>query len=518
MYSAITTATLWGICGEPVTVETDLLPGLPGLSLVGLPQQSVKESKERVKSALINSGYGFPGRKITVNLSPADRRKEGSHFDLPIAVGILCASGLLPQEKVEDYAMMGELSLNGQLHGVTGALPLVLGLRSCGWKKIILPVENQQEMELITDVELYPASHLTQVVEHFHGSKNLVQMSKDRSCDRLSSKMGQDSEGETIDYLDVIGQEEAKRCVVLACGGMHGLLLQGSPGVGKSMIARRIPTVLPALTEEERLEVTRIYSAAGLLKESGLKGDSRPFRAPHYGISPAAMIGSGSRPRPGEVSLAHCGVLFLDELPLFSRKVLEMLRTPVEDGEVTICRAWGTFTFPSRFMLVAAMNPCRCGYYGDAKKACTCTPSQLKSYQDQLSGPLLDRMDLQVYMNRPPLETCTEGERSYAVQRMANLSSAQMRQQIGRIRQRQKERYQGERILYNSQLTPGLIKKFCKLEPEAKTLMSQYIERFSVSLRSQHRILKVARTAADSEGCRDIGVNHLAEALRYRRD
>ena len=518
MYSAIMTATLSGIKGDLVTVETDLLPGLPGLTLVGLPDQSVKESRERVKSAMLNSGFGFPGRKIVVNLSPADRRKDGSHFDLPVAVGILCANGVVDQKVAGQYAMIGELSLNGQIRGVQGALPLVLALHQQGVTKVILPKENREEVELIRDMELFQAEHLDQVIEHLKGNWPLERIcAAGTEVESIDEFMGLNKETQTElsddDFGQVLGQEAAKRCVVLACGGMHGLMMCGSPGVGKTMIASRIPTVLPQLTYEEMLEVTQIYSAAGLIHQREKELHRPPFRSPHYESSAAALIGGGVDPKPGEVSLAHNGVLFLDELPLFKPHVLEALRTPMEDGVIHVSRRGGKYEFPSRFMLVAAANPCRCGYYGDPYRACTCTKNQLDSYRQKMSGPLLDRMDFQVYLTTPPMANRFQDEGESLVK---HLTSKDMREQICHIRQRQRERYINEEILYNSQLTPRLINKYCPLNKEAKGYFGAYIDKFKISLRAQHRIIKAARTIADVEDCDQIAWEHLAEALQYR--
>ncbi|MBQ8590069.1 MAG: YifB family Mg chelatase-like AAA ATPase [Firmicutes bacterium] len=514
MYSEIKTATLSGIHGEIVTVETDLLPGLPGLILVGLADQSVKESRERVKSAMLNSGYGFPGKKIVVNLSPADRKKDGSHFDLPVAVGILCACGRLDQRITGQYAMVGELSLNGQIRGITGALPLVLALRGCGIKKVIVPEENRSELEIIHDMELYEAGHLNQVVSHLQGISRLNCINGENMYNERQTDLHMNgSKGGNRDFSQVVGQETAKRCVILACGGMHGLLMCGAPGVGKTMIASRIPTVLPTLSYSEMLEVTQIYSAAGLMHLRGNDLHIPPFRSPHYETSAAAMIGGGMEPAPGEVTLAHNGVLFLDELPLFKPHVLDSLRTPMEDGVIRVSRRGGKYEYPSRFMLVGAANPCRCGYYGDPHRECTCTRSQLESYRHRMSGPLLDRMDLQIHLSAPAL---SERMDETTGKQTEGLTSAQMREQIEAIRKIQRLRYEKESISYNSQLTPGLIDKYCVMDNEARTQFSRYIDRFRISIRAQHRILKTARTVADGEDCEMILWPHLAEALQYR--
>ena len=406
--------------------------------------------------------------------------------------------------------MMGELSLNGQIRGINGALPLVLALRKHGIRKVILPSENRGEVELIRDMELYEAEHLNDVVHHLQGLDQLHRVER-KDMDDFSHTLIDSSPED--DFSQVVGQEAAKRCVILACGGMHGLLLCGSPGVGKTMIASRIPTVLPQLTYSEMLEVTQIYSASGLMHQRGENLHRPPFRAPHYDASVAAMIGGGPNPKPGEVSLAHNGVLFLDEIPLFKTNVLESLRTPMEDGVIRVARRGGRYEFPSRFMLVAAANPCRCGYYGDPYRQCTCTTNQLEAYRQKMSGPFLDRMDLQIYLSAPAAEHRLKG---FSDQREQRLSSLEMRHQIQKIRDRQAERYQNEHILYNSQLTPGLIEKYCALDREAKHNFGLYLQKFRISIRAQHKILRVSRTIADEADSDQIRWEHVAEALQYR--
>ncbi|HML36939.1 MAG TPA: YifB family Mg chelatase-like AAA ATPase [Bacillota bacterium] len=521
MYSQVISGTLYGLDSEQVVVETDLSPGLPAFNVVGLPDATVRESKERIRAAIVNSGFKFPAKRITVNLAPAGTRKEGTHFDLPMAVGVMASVGQIRKERAERYAFLGELSLDGSVNRINGALPLVIGLRNQGVEKIILPAANAEEASAVRDVLLFPINHLRELAAYFDGEYHIAPYQKTRSEQAKTAVAD-------LDFSDVAGQAAVKRALQVAAAAVHNVLLIGPPGAGKTMMARRVSGILPAMTYEEKLEVTKIYSVAGELSDCLPMITARPFRSPHHTVSGAALIGGGGSPKPGEVSLAHNGVLFLDELPEFNRYVLEMLRQPMEDERVAISRIRGTAVFPSKFMLLASMNPCPCGYYGDPSHECTCTPYQIRNYLAKISGPLMDRIDLHIEIMPVKYEDLMDTELSDAESSGLEAidadkpapapvrNSAVMRQEVEAARQIQLERYQKEEISYNSQLTPGLIKKYCSLDRETKKLLETAFHQLSLSARAHHKIIKMGRTIADLEGAEKIGLRHIAEAVRYR--
>lgn len=511
MYSQVISGTLYGLASEQVIVETDLSAGLPVFNVVGLPDATVRESKERIRAAIINSGFKFPAKRITINLAPAGTKKEGTHFDLPIAIGVMTSAGFIEKKRTTGFAFLGELSLDGSVNRINGALPLVIGLRNQGIEKIILPKANAEEASAIDDVLLYPAGNLKDIAAYFDKEQEIPPYEKSK---KVQPKMIRDE----LDFSDVAGQESVKRALQIAAAASHNVLLIGSPGAGKTMMARRMSGILPAMTYEEKLEVTKIYSIAGELSDHRPMITARPFRSPHHTISGAALIGGGTSPKPGEVSLAHYGVLFLDELPEFNRYVLEMLRQPLEDERVTISRIKGTTSFPSKFMLLASMNPCPCGYYGDPAHECTCSPTQIRNYLSKISGPLLDRIDMHIEIMPVKYRELAEIEDldGNAPKSMPVRNSECMRQEVETARQIQLKRYQEEEISYNSQLTPGLIRKYCALDKETKKLMETAFQQLSLSARAHHKIIKMGRTIADMEGAEKIGVRHIAEAIRYR--
>ena len=507
MYSRVLSASLYGLSGEETWVEVDVESGLPVFNIVGLANQSIKEAKERIHAAVMNCGFDFESHRITVNLTPANKKKDGSHFDLPIAIALLMSTGQLKPHKGEKKgpatAYLGELTLDGRLSAVEGALPMIIGMQKRGVKRVVIPAGNLPEAELVKGMEIIAASTLTQVTEHISGMDIIDPVVADG---RVFAPQNVSS----ADFSDIRGQELVKRAAQVAAAGMHGMLMIGPPGVGKSMIGKRIPGIMPPMTYEEQLDVTQIYSAAGALSEKKPMISERPFRAPHHSMSAAALTGGGTRPVPGEISLAHRGVLFLDELPEFESRTLDMLRQPMEDGEVSIVRVNGKCSYPARFMLVAAMNPCRCGYYGDAKRQCTCSESDRKRYMARVSGPLLDRFDIHVSMERVDFEDISALEGS-------GRTSAQIREEVIRAAEVQRRRYEGLGISCNSQLTANLIKEYCRLDDDGQQLLRDAFIKWKLSARSYHRILKVARTIADLEGSEDIGRVHLLEALSYRQ-
>ena len=506
MLFKILSAAVFGIDAYVVDVEVDLTPRagdnlMPVFTMVGLPDAAVRESRERIRAAINNCGFSFPLHRVTVNLAPADVKKEGSSFDLPIAAGILGANGDLKRTDLDDLLMVGELSLDGRVRPIKGALPIAVAARARGVKRLLLPEENAQEAAVVTGLDAHPVSSLREVVELINSETPPAPIRIDTEA------MLADLSQYPIDFREVRGQYHAKRAIEVATAGSHNILLIGPPGSGKTMLAKRIPTILPPLEFDEALEVTKIHSVAGLTEKRGLIA-TRPFRAPHHTISDAGLIGGGAIPRPGEVSLAHNGVLFLDELPEFQRNVLEVLRQPLEDGRVTISRAAMSLTFPSRFMLAAAMNPCPCGYWNDPTRECKCTPMQIQRYVSKISGPLLDRIDLHIdvpAVKFKELASDTPGE-----------SSAAIRERVIRARRVQLERFHGEQIFANAQMTPRLIRKYCAIDSASKSLLENAITRLGLSARAYDRILKVSRTLADLEGKERIEPGHVSEAIQYR--
>lgn len=502
MYSRIISCGLLGIDGCPVGVETDISSGIPAFDIVGLGDAAIREARERVRSAIKNSGFEFPVRRITMNLSPANLKKEGSSFDLAIALGIISAIGTIDYSKLQNSMFTGELSLDGEIRPVRGVLPIAVSARQNGMRYLFLPWENAREASVVRDLKIIPVRNLKDTVSIINGGIEAEPFADD-SIDLLQGKTDCD-----VDYADVKGQENVKRALEVAASGGHNCLMLGAPGCGKTMLARRLPTILPSMTFEEALEVTKIHSIAGVLPQGMPLVNTRPFRSPHHTISDVGLVGGGSNPKPGEISLAHYGVLFLDELPEFSRKSMEALRQPLEDGVITISRVNASLTYPARTMLVCAANPCKCGNFLDPSGQCTCTPRQIQQYMGRLSGPLLDRMDIHIEVASVKYRDLDSG--AYGD------TSAVIRERVEKARKIQLDRYKGMRIYSNSQLQPSMFAKFCRLDDKCRDILRNAFERLGMSARAHGRILKVARTIADMDRSEDIRPVHLTEAIQYR--
>lgn len=499
MFAKVKSEGLLGIESYDVEVEADLSSGMPRFDLVGLPDAAVKESRERVRASIKNCGFDFPVSRITVNIAPADIKKAGAVYDLPILISILKASGQI-KANLEDLAFIGELSLDGEIRKANGVLPMVLRAKEKGLGAIFVPYQNAFEASVVKGIDIYPARSIKEIVSHLDFGKLIEPVSHDIN--------EEDTLTEQLDFADVRGQEAAKRAIEIAAAGSHNLIMIGPPGTGKSMLAKRIGSILPDMTFEEKIETTTIYSVAGILPENVKLISKRPFRSPHHTISAQGLTGGGANLRPGEISLAHNGVLFMDEFPEFDRRTKESLRQPLEDSKVTISRAGGSISYPANLMVVAAMNPCPCGYLGHPTTPCKCSDAAKRKYQNKISGPLLDRMDIHIEVQNVEYETISSKEKAE--------SSAEIKKRVDKARAIQQKRFEGTGIACNAKMTPAATQKYCTMSPQADTMMKNSFEKLGMSGRAYDKILRVARTIADLDGSENIEVQHIAEALQYR--